>query len=79
MDPRAVALLSCPVCSGALAVAVGGLACPALIALAASGGATSGLALLGVLALVLCVGGELLERLTFFSAMSAPKMPGALR
>jgi DMSO reductase anchor subunit len=58
---------------------VGGVVCPGLIAVAAASGVTGGVVACGALALVLCVAGELLERLTFFSAMSAPKMPGGLR
>jgi Fe-S-cluster-containing dehydrogenase component/DMSO reductase anchor subunit len=58
---------------------VGGVALPMLIALVAAAGVGNGVVLLGVLALALCVGGELIERLTFFSAVSAPKMPGGLR
>ena len=58
---------------------VGGVMCPALIMAASHAGVTTSLLLAGVLALMLCVAGELLERLTFFSAMSAPKMPGGLR
>jgi formate dehydrogenase iron-sulfur subunit len=58
---------------------VGGVVFPALIALVAPSGVSNGLVLCGVLALLLCLAGELLERLTFFSAMSAPKMPGGLR
>jgi formate dehydrogenase iron-sulfur subunit len=58
---------------------VGGIVLPALIALVAPAGVTNGLVVCGVIALALCLCGELLERLTFFSAMSAPKMPGGLR
>ena len=58
---------------------VGGVACPALIAVVAAHGVSTGVVVCGVLALLLTVAGELLERLTFFSAMSAPKMPGGLR
>jgi Fe-S-cluster-containing dehydrogenase component/DMSO reductase anchor subunit len=57
----------------------GGVACPTLIALTSESGVSTGVLVTGALALVLAVSGELLERLTFFSAMSAPKMPGGLR
>jgi DMSO reductase anchor subunit len=58
---------------------VGGVASPTLIALASESGVSTGLLVIGALGLVLAAAGELLERLTFFSAMSAPKMPGGLR
>ena len=56
--------------------ATGGVLLP--LGLAAAATASAGAALVAVLALVLLVGGELIERHQFFRVAVAPRMPGEL-
>lgn len=58
--------------------AMGGIVLPgALLLTDASAGATSTL-VTAALGLMLCIGGEFLERILYFMAVSAPRMPGAV-
>ncbi len=57
---------------------LGGVALPGVLLLATPNPATGGALLLVSLSFVLLVAGELLERVLFFTAVSAPRMPGAV-
>jgi Fe-S-cluster-containing dehydrogenase component/DMSO reductase anchor subunit len=56
---------------------LGGVAIPGWLCLVATAESPQFITLAVVLSLVLCVVGELLERYLFFTAVIAPKMPGA--
>jgi hypothetical protein len=58
---------------------LGGIAAPLVLAQALDDGLSSSDVVLALALLGLATAGELLERLLFFSAVSAPRMPGALR
>ncbi len=57
--------------------AIGGVVIPLLTIVPASDPASNGPFVGSILALLLCVAGEAIERTSFFTAMSAPRMPGA--
>jgi Fe-S-cluster-containing dehydrogenase component/DMSO reductase anchor subunit len=58
---------------------LGGIVAPLVLAYSLQNGVSQSDVLLALVLLALATAGELLERLLFFSAVSAPKMPGALR
>jgi hypothetical protein len=60
-------------------VVLGAVVAPLLCAATLESGSSGWALLWAVCSLVLLTLGELLERFTFFSAMSAPRMPGTFR
>lgn len=60
-----------------LASGVGGLVLPLLVFVPAEPGSATPAFVGSALGVLLCVAGEVLERRTFFTAASAPRMPGA--
>jgi hypothetical protein len=61
-----------------IAGALGGIASPGALLLSKAQAGTAGAVSFSLLSLLLLLLGELLERLLFFMAVSAPRMPGSI-